>query len=299
MTTPVKNTPIAFVSRKHLDIWKNRQSAIVYSITDTLSPKAMQVFEVLRSQGAQFFDDLIHKTQLFTSQAEDVLGELISAGIVTSDSFTGLRALLVPDKFKTTAGSRRGTELFSMNYAGRWSLLANITEKDVRHDSNEENETIARALLRRYGILFRKLAEKEELAPPWRELVRVLRLLELQGQIRGGRFIDGVWGEQFALPEAITELRQITKSGKTGTLISISAADPLNLTGVLTPGKRVTGYFGNRILYRDGIPVAFREAKEIRFPVEPEKREKWDLQTRLVKRNISPRLRKYLGKGVY
>ncbi|HEX2393854.1 MAG TPA: DEAD/DEAH box helicase [Bacteroidales bacterium] len=298
MPTPVKNTPIAFVNRKHLDIWKIRQSAIVYSLTDMLSPKALKVFEVLRSQGAQFFDDIINRTQLFKSQAEDVLGELINAGLVTSDSFTGLRALLVPDKYKTTAGSRRNTELFSMNYAGRWSLLANITEKDVRHDSNIETETIARTLLRRYGILFRKLAEKEDLAPPWRELVRVLRLLELQGQIRGGRFIDGVWGEQFALPEAITELRQITKSEKTGTLISISAADPLNLTGVLSPGKRVTGYFGNRILYRDGIPVAFREAKEIRFPVEPELREKWDLQTRLVKRTISPRLRKYLGKGV-
>ncbi len=257
----------------------------------------MQVFEVLSSQGALFYDDIINRTQLFKSQAEDVLGELISAGLVTSDSFTGLRALLVPDKFKTIAGSRRDAGLFSMTYAGRWSLLANPPGKDIPHDSHEETETIARALLRRYGILFRKLAEKEDLAPPWRELVRVLRLLELQGQIRGGRFIEGVWGEQFALPEAITQLRQIIKREKTGMLISVSAADPLNLTGILTPGKRITGYSGNRILYRDGVPVAFREAKEIRFPVEPEQNEKWDLQTKLVKRAASPRLRKYLGKG--
>jgi ATP-dependent Lhr-like helicase len=294
-STPVKNTPISFVSRRHLDAWKKKQSSVVDSIISALSPKAKQVFEVLLSQGALFFEDIINKTRLFQSQAEDVLGELISAGLVTSDSFTGLRALLVPDKYKTTAGSRRNAGLFSMTYAGRWSLIASMPENYI-HDSQEEIQTIAHALLRRYGILFRKLSEKEDLAPPWRELVRVLRLLELQGQIRGGRFIEGVWGEQYALPEAITELRQIKKKEKTGTLISISAADPLNLTGVLTPGKRITGYSGNRILYRDGIPVAFREAKEIRFPVEPEQREKWDLQTKLVRRAISPRLRKYLGK---
>ncbi len=299
ITTPVKITPIAFVSRKHLDVWKKRQPAITGSLTDVLSPRAMQVYEVLRSHGAQFFDDLLHITRLFRSQAEDVLGELISAGLVTSDSFTGLRALLVPDKYKTTAGSRRNTEMFSMNYAGRWTLLSGITGKDIRNDTAEETETIAWAILRRYGIVFRRLAENENLAPPWRDLVRVLRLLELQGQIRGGRFIDGVWGEQFALPEAITQLRQVIKGGKTGMLVPVSAADPLNLTGVLSPGKRVTGYFGNRILYRDGIPVAFREAKEIRFPVEPEQQEKWDLQNRLLKRTISPQLRKYLGKGVY
>jgi ATP-dependent Lhr-like helicase len=185
-----------------------------------------------------------------------------------------------------------------MSYAGRWSLLANPNEEDT-HDDQTETETIAWALLRRYGILFRRLAEKENLAPPWRDLVRVLRLLELQGQIRGGRFVEGVWGEQFALPEAITELRRITKTEKNGVLIPISAADPLNLTGVLSPDKRVSGHFGNRILYRDGVPVAFQEAKEVQFLVEPEQQERWDLQNKLVKRIISPRLRKYLGKGVY
>jgi ATP-dependent Lhr-like helicase len=297
--TPIKTTPVSFVSRKHLDSWKSRQSALTDSVPDLVSPKAAQVFSVLQSHGALFFDDIVSKSRLFQSQAEDVLGELISAGLITSDSFTGLRALLVPDKFKTNAGSRRDSGLFSMSYAGRWSLLANLTDEGVPHDSQAETETIAWALLRRYGILFRRLAEKENLAPPWRDLVRVLRLLELQGQIRGGRFVEGVWGEQFALPEAITELRQITKTEKKGVLIPISAADPLNLTGLLSPGKRVTGHFGNRILYRDGVPVAFQEAKEVQFLVEPEQQERWDLQTKLVKRSISPRLRKYLGKGVY
>ncbi|MEL7586876.1 MAG: DEAD/DEAH box helicase [Prolixibacteraceae bacterium] len=299
MTPPIKTTPVSFVSRRHLDSWKSRQSATVDSLADVVSPKAAQVFAVLQSQGALFFDDIIRKTGLFQSQGEDVLGELISAGLITSDSFTGLRALLLPDKFKTNAGSRRDTGLFSMNYAGRWSLLTNMTEEGILHDPQAETETIAWALLRRYGILFRRLAEKENLAPPWRDLVRVLRLLELQGQIRGGRFVEGVWGEQFALPEAITGLRQIVKTEKSGMLVAVSAADPLNLTGVLSPGKRVPGYFGNRILYRDGVPVAIKEAKEIQFLIEPEQKEKWDLQTKLVKRTISPRLRKYLGKGVY
>ena len=299
MTPPIKTTPVSFVSRRHLDIWKSRQNAVADSLPDMVSPKAAQVFSVLQSQGALFFDDIIRKTGLFQSQAEDVLGELISAGLITSDSFTGLRALLVPDKFKTNAGSRRDTGLFSMTYAGRWSLLANMMEEDAPHDPRTETETIAWSLLRRYGILFRRLAEKENLAPAWRDLVRVLRLLELQGQIRGGRFIEGVWGEQFALPEAITELRRIVKTEKSGMLVSVSAADPLNLTGILTPGKRVPGYFGNRILYRDGAPVAIKEAKEIQFLIDPEQQEKWDLQTKLVKRTISPLLRKYLGKGVY
>ena len=126
-----------------------------------------------------------------------------------------------------------------------------------------------------------------------------LDMLCVAGKISWGRFIEGVWGEQFALPEAITELRRIVKTEKSGMLVSISAADPLNLTGILTPGKRVPGYFGNRILYRDGVPVAIKEAKEIQFLIEPEQQERWDLQTKLVKRTISPLLRKYLGKGVY
>ena len=296
MPSPIKTTPITFVSRMHLDIWRKRQTEAIGHLTRLLSPKATQVYELLLSRGAMFFDDILSTTRLFQSQAEEVLGELISAGIVTSDSFTGLRALLVPDKYKTNSGKKRDHGLFSMNYAGRWSLLTNMIQDNSAHDSFAETETIAWALLRRYGILFRKLAERENLAPPWRELVKVLRLLELQGRIRGGRFIDGVWGEQYALPEAITELRQIIKTEKNGTLVSIGAADPLNLTGILLPGKRVAGHYGNRILFRDGVPVAVQEAREIRFPGEPGEKEKWNLQARLVQRTISPMLRKYLGR---
>jgi ATP-dependent Lhr-like helicase len=260
----------------------------------------MQIYDVLQKQGASFFDDLVYKTKLFPSQAEDALGELIGAGLITSDSFTGLRALLVPDKYKTNASHTRDMEIFSMNYAGRWSVLhdQHNVDHELQHQQ-ESNETIAWALLRRYGILFRKLAERENLAPPWRDLVRVLRTFEARGQIRGGRFVEGYYGEQFALPEAIVELRNVKKENSHDVLISISAADPLNLTGIMTPGRRIPAYTGNRILYRDGVPIAVREGNEIQFLIEPEADRKWALQNALIQHEVAPRLRKYLGKAVY
>ncbi|SMO64491.1 DEAD/DEAH box helicase [Solitalea koreensis] len=300
--SPIKTTPITFVRRNNLNAWKN-----VEFISETplvnLTPNASNVLNVLQLQGASFFDDLVQKTKLFPSQAEDAIGELISSCLVTSDSFTGMRALLVPDKYKTQGGSKRNSGVFSMNYAGRWSLL--YPSGNSQSTSQENIEMIVWALLRRYGCVFRKLAERENLAPPWRDLVRVFRTLEARGQIRGGRFVEGVWGEQFALPEAIVELRNSRKAraenadSKHDQLISISAADPLNLTGILTPGKRISAFTGNRILYQDGIPVAYLEAKEIHYLVEVDDEKKWILKNALVLRTISPKLRKYLGKGVY
>ncbi|MBT1697695.1 DEAD/DEAH box helicase [Fulvivirgaceae bacterium PWU4] len=297
-SSPIRTTPVAFVNRAHLNVWKNIQFHPDDSESNGLSTKAQQVLAVLQKHGASFFDDIVYKTKLFPSQAEDALGELIGAGLITSDSFTGLRALLVPDKYKTNAGHRRDVEIFSMNYAGRWSLLHDVHEPEAQRDergAQQDIETIAWALLRRYGVLFRKLAERENLAPPWRDLVRVLRTMEARGQIRGGRFVEGVYGEQFALPEAIVELRNTKKDTKKDVLISISAADPLNLTGIITPGRRIPAFSGNRILYQDGVPVAIREAKEIQFLIEPDAEKKWPLQHALVQHHVSPKLRKYLG----
>jgi ATP-dependent helicase Lhr and Lhr-like helicase len=296
--SPIRTTPVSFVNRNHLNAWKQLQPDSEDSDLH-LSDKATKVLEVLQQQGASFFDDIVYRTKLFPSQAEDALGELISAGLITSDSFTGMRALLVPDKYKTNAGHKRDVEIFSMNYAGRWSLLHNGREKNDSTNPQQEIETIAWALLRRYGVLFRKLAERENLAPPWRELVRMLRTLEARGQIRGGRFVEGVYGEQYALPEAVIELRNQKKLHKTDVLVSISAADPLNLTGIITPGRRIPSYSGNRILYRDGVPVAVKEAKEIQFLVEPQEGQKWSLRNALIRQQVSPRLRKYLGKVVH
>ena len=294
-SSPIRTTPVTFVNRSKLGVWKNLQTVPEENRSNALTPKATQVLDVLNKQGASFFDDIVYKAKLFPSQTEDALGELIGAGLVTSDSYTGLRALLVPDKYKTNEGHKRDLEIFSMNYAGRWSLLHDGQVHEGPRNSQEDLETIAWALLRRYGVLFRKLADRENLAPPWRDLVRMLRTMEARGQIRGGRFVEGVYGEQYALPEAIVSLRNIKKETKTEVLISISAADPLNLTGIITPGGRIPGFTGNRILYRDGIPIAFKEAKEIHFLIEAEPGQKWPLQHALVQHNISPKLRKYLA----
>jgi ATP-dependent helicase Lhr and Lhr-like helicase len=294
-SSPIRTTPVTFIGRTNLNAWKHMQPVPDEAI-ENLSTRARQVLGVLQQQGASFFDDIVFRAKLFPSQAEDALGELISSGLVTSDSFTGLRALLVPDKYKTEGGHRRDVEVFSMNYAGRWSILHyDNGQAESPTEAMENIETVAWALLRRYGVLFRKLAERENLAPPWRDLVRVLRTFEARGQIRGGRFVEGVYGEQYALPEAIIELRNIKKQNKTDILVAISAADPLNLTGIITPGKRIAGHSANRILYRDGVPIAVKEAKEIQFLVEPDAQNKWTLQNALIQHDISPRLRKYLG----
>ncbi len=293
-TNPIKTTPISFVSRNNLRAWKYAEAS--NETTVNLSPDAVKVLTVLQQYGASFFDDVLNHTHLFASQAEDALGELISASLVTSDSFTGLRALLVPDKYKTEAHSRRSDIAFTMSHAGRWSLLEN--SKPLPENKQPDLETIAWALLRRYGVVCRKLAEYENLTPPWRDMVRQFRTMEARGQIRGGRFVEGVWGEQFALPEAIVELRNSKKRDAKNILVTISAADPLNLTGILTPGNRIAAYTGNRILYRDGHPIAVLEAKEVKFLIEPNLDEKWSLTNSLVQRNVSPNLRKYLGKGV-
>ncbi len=289
--SPVKSSPISFISRQNHELWSQ---PVDPSEAPLLSGEAVKVLEVLKKNGASFFDDIIKETRLFDSQAEDALGELISASMITSDSFTGLRALLIPDKYKTNAGSSRHSLTFDMSAAGRWSQMQHKTAEA----SKDDLEQIAWALLRRYGVIFRKVVERENLVPPWRDLVKQFRKMEARGQIRGGRFIEGVWGEQFALPESIGVLRDTRKKEKTGTLITINAADPLNLTGILTPGDRVPAYSSNRILYKDGIPVATLESKEVHFLTEADPAEKRNLQQALVQRDISPKLRKYLGKGV-
>jgi ATP-dependent Lhr-like helicase len=290
--SPVKSTPITFVNRNNLEAWEQDGAD---EVVPNLSAEAVKVLEVLKQNGASFFDDIVRRTKLFAPQVENALGKLISTSMITSDSFTGLRALLIPDKYKTNQGKKRDPGAFTMSSAGRWSLLENYQDHE---DGQKSIETIAWALLRRYGVVFRKLAERENLAPAWRDMVRQFRRMEARGQIRGGRFVEGVWGEQFALPEAITELRNSKKRSVKDILVSISAADPLNLTGILTPGNRIAAFTGNRILYKDGIPAAVVESKEIRFLTHPTPEERWKLQNALVLRNISPKLRKYLGKGV-
>ena len=295
--SPVKSTPIMLVQRKNVPFWQYSQGP---GNGTHLSLPASQIMEFLTQRGASFFQDIVDKTGLFKSQAEDAIGELVASGFIVSDSFAGLRALLVPAKYKLSGTATRGRKQapFTMEQAGRWTLLHESKTDEKKIADTEILEMTARVLLKRYGVMFRKLADREAIAPPWRDLVRVYRKLEARGEIRGGRFIEGMWGEQFALPEALTKLRAIRKEEKTAKLISISAADPLNLHGIVTPGRRVTSFLGNRILFRDGEPVAIHEGGENIFLATADDSERWKWQNALIRRMISPQLRAYLGKGI-
>ncbi|HXO92552.1 MAG TPA: hypothetical protein VN825_00365, partial [Candidatus Acidoferrum sp.] len=272
-SAPLRTSPIALYLRENLTDWlalTQRTSAIELSVTSQAE------FEALQNGGALFFSELVHRSGLLPSQVEEALSQLAALGLVTSDSFDGLRALLVPSNKRPTFGRntakrRRRTNLASIEFAGRWSLLP--TNSGFLADMGASNgagpreaaiEKFARVLLRRYGVIFRRLLERASFSVTWYELGRIYRRLEARGEIRGGYFVGGVSGEQFALPEAIGLLRAIRKSSTNRELITLSAADPLNLQGVLTPGARIPAFTANRILFRDGLPIAALESGEIR-----------------------------------
>ncbi len=296
-STPVRATPIALLGRSRAGLWQGLLVATPTATPPNLSRDAERVASYLEAHGASFFDDLVQGSGLLRTQAEAGLGELVAAGRVTADSFKGLRALLVPaEKRRPLAGGRRRhkTVTFGVEDAGRWSLVGGRPREDGGTQPIDV-ETVARILLRRYGVMFRRLMEREGgWLPTWRELVLVYRRLEARGEIRGGRFVAGVSGEQYALPEAVGALRAQRREPREGQCVSLSAADPLNLVGILTPGAKVPAIAGNRILFRDGVPVAAQLAGETRFleTVEPEA--EWALRNALVRRPAPPELRSYL-----
>ena len=272
-SAPLRTSPIALYLRENLADWLALtlpKSAI------ELSVNSQAVFDALQSGGALFFSELVSRSGLLPSQVEEALSQLAALGLVTSDSFDGLRALLVPSNKRPTFGRntakrRRRTNLASIEFAGRWSLLprnggfpAATGAANGAGPREAAIEKFARVLLRRYGVVFRRLLERESFPVTWYELGRIYRRWEARGEIRGGYFVGGVSGEQFALPEAIGLLRSIRKSSSNRELITLSAADPLNLQGVLTPGARIPAFTANRILFRDGLPIAALESREIR-----------------------------------
>jgi ATP-dependent Lhr-like helicase len=258
-----KATAISLLSRSNLNHW--RVFAPLLGVTDIeLSPNGHKVINALKQWGASFFAELLPETGLLKSQLEAALAELVAWGLLTSDSFQGMRALMTPAKIQQKRSKRYpGYDPFLE--AGRWSLLR---PNPVLADSDRfvHTEIIARTLLRRYGVVFRKLLDAEDVTPSWRDLLYVFRRLEARGECRGGRFVQGFSGEQFALPEAVSRLRDIRKQAKQGHLITISAVDPLNLTALLTPGLRVPKQAGVRILYRDGVPISPEEEIQLRQP---------------------------------
>ena len=281
--TPVRSTPIALLDRRQLPLWI---SLCPQTSTTSSNLRAQSVLDCLVAQGALFFDELVEASHLLRPQVEEALGELVALGLVTSDSFAGLRGLLVPSNQRKpiTGARRRGRILnFDIESGGRWALIrrAPRIHEDARAAAIEH---AARTLLQRYGIVFwRLLAREADWLPPWRDLLRVYRRLEARGEIRGGRFVAGFSGEQYALPEAIGLLRETRRRPASEQWISLSGADPLNLIGVLTPGPRLAALTDNRLVYQDGLPVATLSAGKVQFLATLDAKSQWEAEKRLVR----------------
>ena len=272
---PLKSSPIALMQRTQAAVWRIAGDPQLAA----LASEGRAVYEALRGRGALFFHELVAATGLLRTQVERALGELAGAGLVTADSFSGLRALLTPpDKRKDLDGKSRGHTrggAYGVDTAGRWALLggqesdagsgaADASPASERSKADSRTEAIARSLLTRYGVVFRSLLARESRLPTWRELATVYRRLEARGEIRGGRFVSGFGGEQFALPDAVGRLRAVRKLEKRGELTALSGADPLNLVGILTPDARVPAIARNRVLFRDGLAIAAFEGGAVR-----------------------------------
>jgi ATP-dependent Lhr-like helicase len=257
----LRSTPVVLLPRNRVALWSSLSQQ---PAPEELSLKAQKVYAALASHGALFFDELVSEAHLLRAELEIALQELVAAGLVNADSFAGLRALITPASKRSAHTSRRNRGAFigGMDDAGRWALLRR-SPKPVNTSNRPEAidpeilEHIAMTLLRRYGVVFWRLLEREaDWLPSWRELLRTFHRLEARGEIRGGRFVSGLAGEQFALPEAIPVLREIRKRPLDASLVSLSGVDPLNLVGTLLPGNKVPALAGNRLVYRDGIPAA-------------------------------------------
>ena len=273
----IRTTPISFVYRPNLPIWSQSQAIDM----DGLSSAAIKVLEILRQWGASFFDELQQQTGLLKTQLETALGELVAWGLVNSDQFQGLRALVTPVK-RSHPQRRRALIQAPLAAGGRWSLIRPVMETP---DRRQQAEQIVRTLLTRYGVVFRKLLEREHGLPPWHDMLYVLRRLEARGEIRGGRFVQGFSGEHFALPEAVSLLREVRKHKDNEQLITISSSDPLNLTGIITPGKRMAAQSGYRILYRDGKPVASNQNGEVVIDETIPPQDHWQIKNLLTRKH--------------
>ncbi len=284
---PVRATPVAILGRRNVHSWTLWHGAVQQTM---LSSDAERIVEMLREQGASFFDEIVAASGLLRTQTETALGELVAAGRVNADSFAGLRALVMPAHKRKPFGSRgrkRRSAIFGIEDAGRWSLLRrNVSEPDGETQTAAV-EHVARTLLKRYGVVFWRLLTREAGSlPPWRELLRCLRRLEARGEIRGGRFVAGMSGEQYALPEAVDSLRDVRRNLDQVEWAAVSGADPLNLVGIITPGDKLAAISNNRLLYRLGVPVAIMAQGEIQFLQELDQAEMQHARDVLLRRPV-------------
>jgi ATP-dependent Lhr-like helicase len=223
-----------------------------------LSAAGREVLDFIQRAGASFFADIVRGTRRLKAEVETALWELVAAGLVTADGFDNLRALIDP---RRRAGHGSGRTNRPRHSSGRWALL--------HTGSAADRASLVQAtcwmLLRRYGVVFRELLARETILPKWRELLICFRRLEDRGGIRGGRFVSGFIGEQFALPIALESLRAARKAPATGQVITLSAADPLNLAGIVVPGERVPAVSGRFVTFRDGVAVPHAEDASTAF----------------------------------
>jgi len=296
------------VQRDNLSLWSNLVP------DDGAVPKAMssdagEIMALLANKGASFFLDIVRETGLLKTRAENALAELVSLGVVTSDSFSGMRALLSVKGKKSRKGrdgkSRRS--LYEIEDAGRWTLISQpvVDSKEDSGDNKEKDdeilEKLVRIYLQRWGVVSRKVLEQENYSPPWRVLLLKLRRMELQGRVRGGRFIAGIGGEQFALPETVKTLRQCAVDIKqqaedTVTRRVINGTDPLNLVGVILPGRKIARLAKNRILFENGLPVAVLEKDDVNLLRPCLDNELVLYRQTLLNMHYSVHLRSYLGR---
>jgi ATP-dependent helicase Lhr and Lhr-like helicase len=285
--SPVRSTPITLLARRNVPLWGAFGGE---SQPAHLTSRAQAVADFIREQGASFFDEIAEHVGMLPVEVEEALAELVASGLVNSDSFAGLRVLLLPSGRRAKSNSnmvrrKRRLALFGMADAGRWALVRRPTP-GVPQRRDEAVELIVRTLLRRWGVIFWKLLGREaNWLPPWRDILMCCRRLEARGEIRGGRFVAGFSGEQFAAPEAIGLLRDARRKPHARQLVSLSAADPLNLVGILTPGARLVSLAGNRLLYRDGVPIATYAADEVHFLEDIPETEQWQVRTALLRRH--------------
>ncbi len=277
----IRNTSIGLLLRDQHDFWL----ALAPALPDGemyLSSAARAVLAQLHKRGAMFFQNLTRETKRLPVEIETALGELVAFGLVTGDGFGGLRALLVSasQRRKLRNRDRHARQSYAqqrfsivpknrlgggIETAGRWSLFRGDGQPNLFGGVTPEEalETVARQLLRRWGVVFHRVLAREKGLPPWLDLLKVYRRLEARGEIRGGRFVAGFSGEQYALPEAVEHLRAIRGTAPDGTLRNIGAADPLNVAGILTPGEKIAARAATQVLFRDGVPVAVKEAGHI------------------------------------
>jgi ATP-dependent Lhr-like helicase len=275
-THVVGATPIALFLREHTNAWLSLspvgQALMACPVGQTSHSASLELLDAqaikaratgilllhLETHGASFANEMASACNLTDEELRGAIAELVACGAISSDGFEGLRAIVGTMPNRATARLNRASA------SGRWFLVRKPTERSERSEREFAVETFAWTLLRRYGVIFRRLLTREALDVPWRELARVYRRLEARGEIRGGRFVTGMSGEQFALPDAVERLREIRRSAHDDRLITISAADPLNLTGIIAGEERIRASAANRIVYRNGVPVAAMEGDLLR-----------------------------------